>query len=96
MHTNHKHNVHEIHTFYIINLYHPSLKLRSKSPLKLRALEGLSKLPICGYNVVRSDGSTITGRDAEGEGLTIEIRIGLPVLAKIPRHCLPPGFRAFD
>ena len=64
--------------------------------LELSPIEGLPKRPV-GWSCIVGDYSVaIAGSDLEGEGLTIQVIVALPVLSPVSGHCLPTGFRAFD
>ena len=56
---------------------------------ELTALEGLSELPVRRSHVIANDGPTIAGGDLEREALAVEVRVALPILAPVSRHCLP-------
>ncbi|ONK67945.1 uncharacterized protein A4U43_C05F5490 [Asparagus officinalis] len=64
--------------------------------LKLPAFKRLAELPSSGDGTVADDGASVTGGHAEGEALAGEVRVALPVLAPVPGHRLPPGFRPLD
>lgn len=64
--------------------------------LKLTSLECLAELPSGRRNIVTRNGAAVACGDPEGEALSIEVRVALPVLAPIARHCLPPGLWSFD
>mgnify|MGYP006950760552 FL=1 len=58
--------------------------------------ECLSELPIRGRGFKRDEGLPVARGDLEGEGLTVEIGIALPVLAPIAGHWEPAGAGALD
>lgn len=56
---------------------------------KILSGECLSKLPIRGDNVQRSGGAAVTACDSEGEWLTNENHVWLPVLTPVTAHAHP-------
>lgn len=64
--------------------------------LKLASCEGLPELPPGWYGIVACDGTAIAGGDLEREALAVKVRVALPVLAPVPRHCLPGSARSLD
>lgn len=65
---------------------------RSSDP-EVLASEGLTELPAGGDDVPGGGGAPVTGGDAEGERLTNQHGVGLPVLAPVAAHAHPPGPR---
>ena len=63
---------------------------------ELLACEGLAKGPASRCNIVREKGASITSGNLEGEALSIEVWVALPVLTPVPWHWLPIGSWAFD
>ena len=59
-------------------------------------MKGLAELPTRGCHVVACEGPSVTGGDLEGEGLAVEVRVALPVLAPIPGHGSPVCSGPFD
>lgn len=51
---------------------------------ELGASVGLAKGPVGRGNIVRHNGTAITGGDLEGESLTVEIIVALPILPPVP------------
>lgn len=66
------------------------------SQSELTSRVGLAKRPVGKSHIVGDRTTSITGCDPEREGLTIEVRVTLPVLTPVPGHDLPTGFRAFN
>lgn len=65
--------------------------------LELFAGEGLTKTPIRRSHIVRDNRASIACFDIEREGLTIKVRVALPILAPVARQLLPVVTpRAFD
>lgn len=63
---------------------------------EILAGEGLSKLPVWRSNVPGSRGAAVAAGDPEGEGLTDQDSIGLPVLAPVSAHAHPPCSRSLN
>jgi hypothetical protein len=63
---------------------------------ELSPTEGLAEGPATGSGVVGDDRAAVARAYAEGEGLAVQERVALPVLAPVARHGLPPGALAFD
>jgi hypothetical protein len=63
---------------------------------ELSPAEGLAEGPAAGRCVVGDDGAAVAGGDAEGQGLSVQERVALPVLAPVARHGLPAGALALD
>lgn len=65
--------------------------------LKLDAgRESLAKSPICWNNTSEKSSYTIGGGDLEGQRLTIQILVGLPIFSPVSCHGHPSSFWAFD
>jgi hypothetical protein len=58
---------------------------------ELSPAKGLAEGPAAGRGVVGDDGAAVAGGDAEGEGLTVQERVALPVLPPVARHGVPAG-----
>jgi hypothetical protein len=58
--------------------------------VELGPAEGLAEGPAAGGSVGGDHGAAVAGGDAEGEGLAVEERVALPVLAPVAGHGLPP------
>lgn len=56
----------------------------------------LSKLPIRRGNIVTSDCPSIARGDTDGQALTVEVGVALPVLTPVYSHSLPAGPRTLD
>lgn len=52
--------------------------------LKLTPFEGLTELPTSIRHVEACHSPTVTGGDLEGQALTVEVRVALPVLSPVP------------
>lgn len=64
--------------------------------LVLGAAVGLAKPPIRRSYIVGDNGAAITCCDLEREGLSVKVRVALPVLAPIAGQGLPVSFWTFD
>ena len=64
--------------------------------LEVSSCESLAKCPIRRSRIVGDDKAAITCCDLKREGLTINVRVALPVLFSIKRHHLPTSSRPFD
>jgi len=62
----------------------------------LRGFVSLPELPIRRSNVEEGNGSPIGGGHLEGQALSVEVRVALPVGSPVPRHGLPPTVRSLD
>jgi len=56
---------------------------------ELVAIEGLSKGPTWGCNIVRHQVASIAGGNLKREALSIEVGVALPVLTPVSGHSLP-------
>ena len=56
------------------------------------ARESLAECPTCWNNILENSGFSVSGGDPEGQRLTIQIRIGLPIRTPISRHSHPSSF----
>ncbi|KAK3011840.1 hypothetical protein RJ639_010834 [Escallonia herrerae] len=64
--------------------------------LELCPTVGLTETPVARSNIVGDYSAPITCCDLEGQGLTIEVYVALPVLAPVAGHGLPARVRALD
>ena len=55
------------------------------------ARKGLAEGPASWCNIFRDDGAAVAGGDLEGEALSIEKRVALPILTPVSGHWLPIG-----
>lgn len=60
------------------------------------ARESLAECPTCWNNILENSGFSVSGGDPEGQRLTIQIRIGLPISTPVSWHGHPSCFWAFD
>jgi hypothetical protein len=58
--------------------------------VELGPAEGLAEAPAARGSVAGDHGAAVAGGDAEGEGLPVQERVALPVLAPVARQGLPP------
>lgn len=58
---------------------------------ELGTREGLSEGPVSRSDIVGDKCTAIASGDLEGEGLAVEVRVALPVLAPVAGHGLPPS-----
>jgi len=76
-----------------LNLYSDRI---GRVGLELLSSVGLAKRPVGRSHIVGDHRPSVAGCDLEREGLTIKVRVTLPVLSPVPGHGLPTGFRAFN
>jgi hypothetical protein len=68
-----------------------TLQERRGYSVELGTAESLAERPAAGSGVVGEHGAAVAGGDPEGEGLPVQERVALPVLAPVARQGLPPG-----